>query len=352
MKWFRHLSALALAAAMTAVPAAASAQQSPGNPPMPAKGHAFISEDFEAADTLRRWPGRGVTAQGFGGGRAILLERAAGEAGSSTVVADLPAGSMRGCAVRGLARVRAEGVSAKPNPWNGIKFMLAIEAPDRKGWPQAPIETGTFDWKQAGFTARIPADATAVRLILGLEEVTGKAWFDDVQIVLVRPPRPRPAPGGGPIPLAHDLPRLRGAMVGPQIDEAGLRKLGREWNANLVRWQLIRHGRPGEPSSLEDYDAWLDGELERLDRALPHCEKYGLLVALDLHSPPGGKATVSGYVGSDDRLFSDRAVQDRFVATWRRMAGRYKDAKAIWGFDLANEPVEEFVGEGCDDWHD
>ncbi len=34
---------------------------------------------------------------------------------------------MRGYLVRGTAMVRADAVSAKPNPWNGVKFMLAIE---------------------------------------------------------------------------------------------------------------------------------------------------------------------------------------------------------------------------------
>ncbi|HNQ88068.1 MAG TPA: hypothetical protein PKM73_05590 [Verrucomicrobiota bacterium] len=32
-------------------------------------------------------------------------------------------------------------------------------------------------------------------------------------------------------------------MISPDIDAAGLRVLGRDWNANLIRWQLIRRGR-------------------------------------------------------------------------------------------------------------
>ena len=141
-------------------------------------------------------------------------------------------------------------------------------------------------------------------------------------------------------------------MISPSLDVAGLRVLGHDWNANLIRWQLIRTIRPGQPGPLADYDQWLEGELRRLDAILPECEKHGVYVALDLHSPPGGKATVSGYVGTDDRLFTDRAVQAKFVEVWRRIATRYKDAKCIWGYDLANEPVEEWVEEGCDDWHD
>jgi len=271
----------------------------------------------------------------------VVVERTAVQSFS------LPVAPMRGYTVRGTALVRAENVSAKPNPWNGIKFMLIIETPERKSWPQAPLDVGTFDWKRAGFTARIPTNATAVTLCLGLEQVSGKVWFDAVRIVAEKPPVTETiAPVAGPMFKGHSLSRLRGAMVGPRIDEDGLRVLGRDWNANLIRWQLIRHGR----GDMEDYDQWLDGELQRLDAVLPLCEKYGLLVAVDLHSPPGGKRTVSGYVGSDDRLFTDRAMQDKFVEVWRRIAARYKNARAIWGYDLANEPVEDFVEEGCDDW--
>lgn len=154
----------------------------------------------------------------------------------------------------------------------------------------------------------------------------------------------------GPPFTGHDLPRLRGAMISPDIDAAGLRVLGREWNANLIRWQLIRRGRAGQPSSLEDYDAWLEGELKKLDAALPLCREIGLYVVVDLHSPPGGKGTSGGYVGSDDRLFTDPACQAKFVQVWQRIAARYKGAQPIWGYDLVNEPVEDSVAEECDDW--
>jgi len=261
----------------------------------------------------------------------------------------LPVERMRGWTVRGSAMVKAEHVSAKPNPWNGIKFMLLIETPHGKSHPQAPLEVGTFDWKRAVFMTRIPTNATAVTLCLGLEKVTGAVWFNDVKLCGAKPPRTaRPAPIPGPMFQGHSLPRLRGAMIGPRMDEDGLRTLGRDWNANLVRWQLIRNRRT---STTDDYDQWLEGELRRLDEGVRLCEKYGLMVAVDLHSPPGGKPTRSGYYGSDDRLFTDRRMQNKFVEIWRHIATRYKNSKAVWGYDLANEPVEEFVEDGCDDWH-
>ncbi len=90
--------------------------------------------------------------------------------------------------------------------------------------------------------------------------------------------------------------------------------------------------------------------MKRLDAVLPLCEKYGVLVVVDLHSPPGGKPTAGGYFGSDGGLFSDRQAQGKFVEVWRHIATRYKDVKAIWGYDLANEPVEDEVADDCDDW--
>ncbi|NLF68959.1 MAG: glycoside hydrolase family 5 protein [Candidatus Anammoximicrobium sp.] len=315
------------------------------------QGAAVLDADFETSPSDSAWAGQLRYATGFESPRSLCVDHRSG-GNPPTIRVPLPAENLRGCTLRGSAMVKADGVSAKPNPWNGIKFMLAIETSDRKLWPQAALDTGSFDWQRAVFSAKVPADATAATLVLGLEQVTGTVCFDNVRIVVAKlPSTAKPAPAPGIAFKGHALPRLRGAMVSPNIDEDGLRTLGREWNANVIRWQLVRHGRPGQPSSLEDYDAWLEGALKRLDAALPLCQRYGIYVVVDLHSPPGGKSTVSGYVGSDDRLFTNRAVQDKFVELWRGIARRYKDVAPIWGFDLANEPVEEFVEEGCDDWH-
>jgi hypothetical protein len=40
------------------------------------------------------------------------------------------------------------------------------------------------------------------------------------------------------------------------------------------------------------------------------------------------------------------------VEVWRRLAARYRHARTIWAYDLANEPVEDLVEEDCDDWQD
>lgn len=312
---------------------------------------AWYETGFEEAEPAAGWEGPLAWAPGYQGGRALTLQRAAGAAGGSTVVRrSLPVESARGCLIRGTARVRAEGITPKPRPWNGIKFMLAVETPQRRLWPQAEIESGSFDWQRVAFTARIPSDATAVRLVLGLEEVAGQVWFDDVRLTIAAPPRPAPASRPSEPYKGHPLPRLRGAMVSPHIDPEGLRVLGREWNANLVRWQLVRQAAPGERPSLDTYDAWLEGELQKLEAALPWCERYGLYVVVDLHSPPGGRAIAGGYVAANDELFTNPRAQAKLVEVWERIARRFRGHRILWGYDLVNEPVENFVEEGCDDW--
>ena len=322
------------------------------SPPTPSKGQVVYETDFEANTGWAGWEGSTQTGPGYKSERSLQIEQpSALPAGSMAMRRSLPVEMLRGCTIRGVAMLKAEGVTTKPKPWNGIKFMLAIEAPSGRLWPQAEVATGSFDWKRIAFSARIPADATDAVLHLGLEQVSGTVWFDDVRLTVAKPPVVAPGrPASGPVFKGHDFPRLRGAMISPNIDPDSLRVLGQEWHANLIRWQLIRHERPGQPSSLAGFDPWLEAELNKLEKALPFCEQYGLRVVLDLHSPPGGKATVSGYVGSDDRLFTDPACQAKFVETWQRIARQHKSSKPIWGYDLANEPVEDFVEEGCDDW--
>ena len=87
-------------------------------------------------------------------------------------------------------------------------------------------------------------------------------------------------------------------------------------------------------------------------RPLPRCREYGLRVVVDLHSPPGGQATGGGYAGSDHGLFTDAVCQRKFVDLWQRMARKYRGVEGIWGFDLANEPVEGVVADGLADWQE
>lgn len=264
----------------------------------------------------------------------------------------LPIEKLRGRFAFLSAEVRAEDVSAKPQPWNGIKVMTRIDTPAGPQWPQPDIPAGSFGWRRFAMRIAVPADATAATLVLGLEQVSGRVAFDQVRLTLARDMATVPdAPPEQPIFRGHSLPRLRGAMISPQsLTEKDLAVLAQDWGANLVRWQLIRSGLPANETGYTSYDQWLDGELARLDRGLGWAAKMGVKVVVDLHSPPGGKRTAGGYQAAIGSIWTDPGAQAKFIAVWRKIAARYQGDQRIWGYDLVNEPDDTNVAEGCDDW--
>ncbi len=308
-------------------------------------GDIVFETDFEGADALEGWSGGLALVPGFASANAIASANPPAPGTPLAAQYLLPAERLRGYLLNLSCMVKADDVSKKPNSWNGIKFMLPVEYDGKTMYPQAAIGVGTFDWQRVTFAVRVPDMATDINLHMGIEAVKGRAWFDDIRIVVRRLPfRPKPPVTTGEPFRGHDLPRLRGAMVSPRIDEDGLRLFGGDWNANVIRWQLVNWRLADEIENLDDYDRWLEGELERLDAALSLCEKYGLYVVVDLHSKPCGPTD------SGKDISTDPACQDRFVENWKRMAARYRDSKVVWGYDLANEPSEGAVPEGVLYW--
>ncbi|BCM89278.1 endoglucanase C307 [Abditibacteriota bacterium] len=317
------------------------------------KGDIVLFHDFDDAGAQATWKGTDTTRLELvpgGTGRALYAERIAPDAPSTMVNLDLPIEKLRGCQILIEAQVKAEGVSVPPQSWNGIKVMLHSKSPAGDNWPQQNLPQGSFDWQKVRYKVSIPADATEASLVLGLEAVTGKAWFDNVKVSVISLPRVRPAtPPTGPRYTGHGVDRLRGTMISTTISEQDLRDLA-SWNANHVRWQLTWNGFPSSPADtadLKDYEAWLEGALKHLDSLLPVCRELGIHVLVDLHTPPGGRNAAN-----ECRLFKEKKFQDEFVRLWEGMARRYKGEKMVWGYDLVNEPVEGDVADGLMDWHD
>ena len=154
----------------------------------------------------------------------------------------------------------------------------------------------------------------------------------------------------------HHLPRLRGAMIHPDSFKAeDLDVLAGQWKANHVRWQLLWGGFPNGPAdtaSVESFNHWIDRQCMQLDRMLPALERYGVLVTLDLHTPPGGRLPQNE--GSAMPLFREQKWQDAFVAVWQKLASKYKDVKTVWCYDILNEAVEGKIppNEGILSWRD
>ncbi|MDG3004826.1 glycoside hydrolase family 5 protein [Paludisphaera mucosa] len=284
---------------------------------------------------------------GRSGSTGLRVERpASGGAGSTTVAWTLPVEKLRGVRVRVEAFVRAEGVARPPKSWNGIKVMLHL-AGGAEEWPQAPVDSGSFEWARVGFVRAIPDDVKTADLVLGLEETTGVVVFDDVRVT-VEPARPaRVAAVGRPDPR-HGPGRLRGVMIGTSVDADDLRTLARDWGANHVRWQLLWGGFPNGPAddaTAEEYDRWLDGELDWLARLLPVCRQEGITVLIDLHTPPGGRDSASVHA-----MFRKAEHQTHFLKVWERIVRRFRDDPAVWGYDLLNEPVLGMLPEGVRTW--
>lgn len=143
----------------------------------------------------------------------------------------------------------------------------------------------------------------------------------------------------------HYLPRLRGAMVSPNVSGPDLLDLGLKWNANLVRWQLNWVDRSVDKTDMQAYDRWLEKALTRLDYLLPVCKKAGLMVLIDLHTPPGGMNK-----DKEQMIFKEKKYQSKLLEVWERIALRYKGHDVIWGYDIVNEPVWKKQVEGLLSW--
>jgi Cellulase (glycosyl hydrolase family 5) len=98
----------------------------------------------------------------------------------------------------------------------------------------------------------------------------------------------------------HALPILRGAMVNPsfmngkdQVKE-NLSTLSKDWNANIIRWQLrwVPSEVPESYKIFDDTDTaqyaqWLNHVVGNLDTVVRWCKSLKLYVVVDLHTPPG-----------------------------------------------------------------
>ena len=304
--------------------------------------------DFEAV--AHKVP-PGALVQVPGRGRAVHVSVTPDTPGPSrTIALPLPLEKLKGKRLFLGADVKTVNISPKPNPWNGVKVMLIIETPSGRSYPQPDIPDGSIEWRRFSTSVVVPPTATNLLLVLGLEKVTGEAWFDNVRITprsgLASTLKPDPT---RPVFRGHDQPRLRGAMAGTDLHEEDVKHFAEAWKGNLLRLQIFESAR--QDRALAAYDAWLAGRLQHIDQVLAWCEKYGVMAVLDLHSPPGGQAFAAGYITARGRIFTEPQAQAKFVEVWQKMASRYKGRRVIWGFDLVNEPDDSMVGEDCLDWN-
>jgi endoglucanase len=299
--------------------------------------------DFDEA--VAPGSGKGRLVGGFEGSQSLLIELA--EPGSRSRRFPVAAEQLDDRFATLRATVKAENVSEPPRPWNGIKTMLVLEMADgSRRYPQIQMPVGTFDWRQMSQAIRLPKDIRGASLVVGLEAVKGRAWFDRLEVTVGRPERK--GLRSATMFKGHDLPRLRGVMYGPRFRESDIEDLALKWNVNQIRWQL--NWTPMKQAEkwardLDAYDRWLDGALVECDKALAACEKYRIKVLVDLHTPPGGRAN-----GGVCRMFQEKRYQDKLVEVWDRIARRYTGREVVYAYDLLNEAVEGTVADGLLNW--
>jgi aryl-phospho-beta-D-glucosidase BglC (GH1 family) len=254
----------------------------------------------------------------------------------------------RGARIALSATIRSKDVSRPPEMWNGVKVMLNIVSPSGEQWPGVSGLHGTLQSGRVSVTGTVPSDATAISVILGLQDATGHAWFEDVRVTLDAIPRKRPATRPtmpGKLDRRTDVSRLRGVMYGPHGKEGDIRDLAK-MGGNHIRWQFYYHGatNPQQRLDLAAYDKWLDSTIAEVDRVLPLCEELGVSVLIDLHTAPGGIDR------QQHEIFRDPKFQQKLIDVWDKLATHYKDKPAVWGYDLVNEPSEGAVVDGLMDW--
>lgn len=237
----------------------------------------------------------------------------------------------RGTQLKFKCHAKAENVT-KPLTTNlGVKFMVHYKSTTGEVWKNKNDIYGTFDWKELSFTTDIPTDVTNVDLSLGLQGSTGKVWFDSISITVQNVP----AVSNNNIKLKA-VTKFRGVMSPIVFKQKDIQGLGKEWGANLIRWQISMSTAQSKTigTNLAKYDTWLNGKLKELDTVLIACKQYGIKVVIDLHSIPGGRDN------SGTKIFYDKQYNDHFIAIWQTIAHRYIGNQTVWGFDLMNEPIQ------------
>lgn len=260
----------------------------------------------------------------------------------------------RGKTVTFLVRYRSFDVSKPPEPYNGIKFMLKYKpAPESDfRWPGGNGMYASSDgWQWTSFSETFSPNAATGTLIMGLQNSHGRVEFDlsTLQAGTLFSPAERVNTDWKvqyPDEIASHR-RQRGVMSSGTIKPEDIREL-KKWNVNLIRAQLSRNwGQVGTELDLEEYDRWLNGKLDDLEKAMDQAKEADIKFVIDLHCLPGGRN-----LNSNMRMFVEKKYGDHFIEVWKRIAFRFKGHPQLYAYDLVNEPLQSVPAlPGYDYWN-
>ena len=150
-------------------------------------------------------------------------------------------------------------------------------------------------------------------------------------------------------------PRLIQAAINELVGEDEARQFWKTYRDNYITRADIRFIRQSGFNSVRvpfNYRLFVsDGTLPRLegpgyellDRVVGWCRNEGLYVILDMHAAPGGQTGDN----IDDSwgypfLFESSESQELTINLWRKIAARYRNERAVIGYDLLNEPIAHY----------
>ena len=105
--------------------------------------------------------------------------------------------------------------------------------------------------------------------------------------------------------------------------------------AKIASWGFDHVRLPVDYNIIQRPDGTMIEEgLERIDRAVGFCDRYGLKVVLDLHKTQGFSFDP---MENELGFFESEVFQSRFYAVWECFAERYYDRSETMMFDILNE---------------
>jgi endoglucanase len=115
------------------------------------------------------------------------------------------------------------------------------------------------------------------------------------------------------------------------------------WGFNSVRLPMHYNlfTLPVQQEPAKGKNTWLKKGFELTDSLLAWCKANKMYLVLDLHAAPGGQGNdraISDRDTSFPSLWQSELNQQKTIALWEKLAGRYANEKWIGGYDLINEP--------------
>ena len=243
-------------------------------------------------------------------------------------------------------RVKGRRIKTPAKSYLGVKAMLVYdEAGGERKYPGPIGRTDDFDWITLRYrtTFRNGVRSNMAKLVLGLQETEGEVEYDLSSLRIAAAAMPAEQIDETRkcryTPRVADMPQLRGVMSPsrPMVEDDFVKLHG--WGVKLLRYQMNRFWNLHYANrDLKDYTKWLDSKLDHLDSTvLPLAAKYGIKVAIDLHMPPGGKAS-----DGEMNMCYEPKYAAHFLACWQKIARRFRANPTLYGYDIINEPIQTY----------